>query len=94
MMSTVWKPIWIRKIQILSVTVESISTSKQVLSIFVRDIMTRHWVDLFLSIRHFPASIGTYIVINVGDEEYKYDILTGKKIEDSSIPVDSSEPGV
>ncbi len=42
----------------------------------------------------YKITIGTYIVINVGDEEYKYDILTGKKIEDSSIPVDSSEPGV
>lgn len=42
----------------------------------------------------YKITIGTYIVINVGAEEYKYDILTGKKIIDSSIPVEKpDEPG-
>lgn len=39
----------------------------------------------------YTVTISDKIIIKVGDEEYKYDILTGKKIIDSSIPVVTPE---
>lgn len=39
----------------------------------------------------YTITISDKIIIKVGDEEYKYDILTGKKIIDSSIPVVTPE---